>query len=278
MSHKQHSQRRHGQKKDKTPKNFEECKNLIYNTEKYSDETVAERLALALKQDPSLLNAIDPKYFYSTCNTLLHLCALKNRVKSSDFLISMGANLDARTRSLESPLHFAVFNDSYDVALLLLEKYKYNVNAVCRSGRLAIFSALSVRMLNLLLKFGSFVNTIDNHNFSLFTFKLSSELSRSCQVKILIPMFKTLLQHASLKVKQEALEYALDSNFNTFETILLFSSLGLTCSRAIKQGTVKEAAYQLGIKMYKAPRIVQEEMYKLCTHGKFTTVSWQYAS
>ena len=67
--------------------------------------------------DPGLISAKDDLE-----NTPLHTSAIVGSVPIADFLLSKGADINARNNQLMTPLHVAIYNKQEAVAILLIEK------------------------------------------------------------------------------------------------------------------------------------------------------------
>ena len=82
--------------------------------------------------------------------------------KEIQHLIDNGADLNAKTRTGETPLFYNIVEDNFEIVRLLL-KNGANVNAKNKKGESVLFQTKNPRMIRLLLEHGADV-TLKNHN------------------------------------------------------------------------------------------------------------------
>lgn len=90
--------------------------------------------------------------------TELHRAALHNDVRMVKLLLSKGANINARKKTAETPLHVAVEENAKEVAQVLLDRKGVDVDAQSIFGETALYRAVvfgNQRMVQLLLERGA---------------------------------------------------------------------------------------------------------------------------
>lgn len=84
--------------------------------------------------------AVDINTPISYGNPALHMAVIEDDMKTIEWLLENGADVDARNASLETPLHVAVLRGRKDIAELLMTKHA-DVNAVSRAGHTPLILA-----------------------------------------------------------------------------------------------------------------------------------------
>jgi ankyrin repeat protein len=104
----------------------------------------------------------------------LHSAVSKNSFTISSALIAMGAMVNKYNQSHETPLFLAVFNDNIDIAKLVIDhgadvlQRNYSLTSQCYQAFyhcLPLHVARSPKMLHLLIKTGTPVNSVSNCQF-----------------------------------------------------------------------------------------------------------------
>ena len=119
------------------------------------DEGDLAKLEKIIRSNPGLLEMKADDDF-----TLLHYAVMwgdKNREEVTGLLLSLGADVSARTVDNDTPLYFAVYTENIPIVKMLLE-YKSDVNAVNNSGRTPLITAVSRRnreIIDLLIDAGA---------------------------------------------------------------------------------------------------------------------------
>jgi len=96
-----------------------------------------KKVALLLKQQPSLVSSKDEKYG----QTALHVAALNNQMDVAKLLIENKADVNAKANNGSTPLHLAAGKGNTDVVVLLLAS-NADVNAVDNEGWSPMHSAV----------------------------------------------------------------------------------------------------------------------------------------
>jgi len=87
-----------------------------------------------------LLNGANPNMLYFG-ESILHSECSKSNLKIIELLLRYGANVNARTETGLTPLHYAVIDDNIEVVKILLD-YKADINAVTSLNESAFYSSV----------------------------------------------------------------------------------------------------------------------------------------